>query len=303
MIDKAYPDLARMVELQLAVFPDHADYLARRFAGMSQAHMRFTDDVAGLVLRIGGSGIDTICEDYKWLCAEMLEEELYFRRHDRYQLSTFQEALDKVYANPEFMTRYVNGILASQLWWHNHTEAMQFLRDTFVPGNPQGFSHLEVGPGHGLYLYLAARSPKCGSAEGWDVSPSSLEKTRACLKAMGDVRDITLREIELTQAPERTFQSITFSEVLEHLEDPLAALKILHRLLAKGGRIFVNAPVNSPAPDHLYLFRTPEDVAAMVEKAGFKVVDTLYSPCTGATLERARKLKLSISACVIATKE
>ena len=88
--------------------------------------------------------------------------------------------------------------------------------------------------------------------------------------------------------------------MLEHLEEPLPALKILYGLLAPGGRIFVNAPVNSPAPDHLYLFRTPEEVRDMVKEAGFEIADTLYAPPSGASLDKARRQELSISAAVIA---
>ncbi len=60
-----------------------------------------------------------------------------------------------------YMTRYVSGILMSQLWWANHTDAMRWFRDAFIGAAPPRFSHLEVGPGHGLYLALAASSPRC----------------------------------------------------------------------------------------------------------------------------------------------
>jgi 2-polyprenyl-3-methyl-5-hydroxy-6-metoxy-1,4-benzoquinol methylase len=303
MIDPAYPHLARTVDLQLAAFPEHADYLKKRFAGADAAHLRLADDLARLVLLVAGDDIATICADYRWLTDMVLEEELFFRRNDRYRLSKFQDALDQVYNDRVFMTKYMNGLLATQLWWRNHTEILGFFRDRFVAGNAQGFSHLEVGPGHGLFLYMAASSPRCGSAEGWDISDASLAGTRKALDAMEVKREVALKKVDLFAAPQGSFQSIAFSEVLEHLEQPLDALHILHGLLAKGGRIFVNAPVNSPAPDHLYLFRTPEEVSGLVEKAGFRIVDTLYAPPTGATLERARKMKLSISAGVIATKE
>lgn len=303
MIDPAYPNIVAMADHQIAAFPEHKDYLAKRFADLPPEQLRFADDVAGLILRIGGSDIATICQDYRWLTDRILEEELFFRRNKRYRLSKFQDALEQIYNDHAYMTHYMNGLLATQLWWRNHTDVLHYFRDRFVAGNPQGFSHLEIGPGHGLFLYMAASSPLCGSAEGWDVSDSSVDSTRKALDAMELSREVELRAVNMFAAPERTFQSITFSEVLEHLEQPLEALHILHRLLAPGGRIFINAPVNSPAPDHLYLFRTPEEVAAMVEQAGFRIEGTLFAPCTGATLERARKQQLCVSTSVIATKD
>jgi 2-polyprenyl-3-methyl-5-hydroxy-6-metoxy-1,4-benzoquinol methylase len=297
-----YSHLSKMVAAQTAAYPDFAGQADKRFAKDDAAHLALANDIARLVLLVAGDELGTVCDDYRWLAQMVLVEEDFFRRNGRYRLSKFQDALDQVYNDRVFMTKYMNGLLATQLWWRNHTEVLGFFRDAFVGGNPQGFSHLEVGPGHGLFLYMAAMSDRCGSAEGWDISDASLAGTRKALDAMEVKRDIALRKVDIFASPKGQFTSITFSEVLEHLEQPLDALKILHGLLAPGGRIFVNAPVNSPAPDHLYLFRNPEEVADMVEKAGFKVVDTKYAPATGSTLERARKLSLSISAAVIATK-
>jgi len=40
----------------------------------------------------------------------------------------------------------------------------------------------------------------------------------------------------------------------------------------------------------------------MIAEAGFVVESSLLAPCTGSTLERARKLKLTISVGAIARK-
>jgi SAM-dependent methyltransferase len=302
MIPDGYANLSTLLEHQLAVYPEHRRYLEKRFKDASPEHLRLTDELAGNVLRIAGDEVRTICADYKWMVNWTLNEELYFRRNGCYRLSKFADAYAEVYSNIPLMTQYVNGILASQIWWRNHTEVLGYFRDTFVAGNPKGFRHLEVGPGHGLFLQLASASPNCASAEGWDVSPASIAATREALTRMGNRHKIDLVEMDITKPPARQFDSITFSEVLEHLEEPLAALKSLHGLLAPGGRIFVNAPANSPMPDHLYLFRSPEEVVDMMKEAGFDIVDTLFAPPTGASLEQARKQLLSVSAVVIGTR-
>ncbi|MGC9954216.1 MAG: methyltransferase domain-containing protein [Rhizomicrobium sp.] len=302
-VSEAYPHLRRAIAAQLSAFADHEAYLQTRFAESGADELAFADDMAERIVKLTGPALHKVCQDYAWLCGVILDEELYFRRTGHYQLSTFAEALAKVYANSDFMSRYLNGILMSQLWWRNHAEVLRFFRDVYLPGNPSPFTHLEVGPGHGLFLHLAAQARGCSAVEGWDVSASSLKDTRAALEALGTTTPVTLRQVDLVAAPRASFRSITISEVLEHLDDPAAALAKLFGLLENCGRIFVNAPVNSPAPDHIYLFQTPEEVVEMVEGAGFKVERTLFAPCTGATLERARKLKLSISAVVIATKK
>jgi len=63
------------------------------------------------------------------------------------------------------MARYTNSLLASQRWWRNPIEVMRYFRDTFIPDNTDGFSHLEVGPGNGLFLAIAATAPNAGRYE------------------------------------------------------------------------------------------------------------------------------------------
>ncbi len=297
-----YPRLSLLLRHQLAVFPEHRSYLQRRFAGCDEHHLGLADDVADKVLRIAGDAAHRMCEDYRWLTAVVVEEELHFRRNGRYRLSRFADAVTEVYSDREFMSRYMNGLLLSQVWWRNHTEVIGFYRDRFVNSRHSHLAHLEVGPGHGLLLCYSLASPHCARAVGWDVSDASIATTRAALAAMGVASQVDLRVANLFERPNGQFGSITLSEVLEHVEDPLGALRILRDLLAPGGRIFVNAPVNSPAPDHIYLFKSPAEVVAMVEASGFDLEQTLFSPCSGASMERARRLGLSMSAAVIATK-
>ncbi len=68
--------------------------------------------------------------------------------------------------------------------------------------------------------------------------------------------------------------------------------------IAPGGRLFVNVPVNSPSPDHIYLLNTPEEAVTMVRNSGYEIAEQRFFPMTGHSETRARKNKLSIS-CVI----
>lgn len=303
IVPAVYTNLSRMIEAQLAVFPQHLRFLSNRFASMGESHMAFTDEIARLVLKIAQPSIEAVCKDYCWLTHAVLEEEIYFRRHGSYRLSKFADALEQVYSNQTIMRAYMNGLLATQVWWRNHTDVLKFFCDDFIAGNSSNFSHLEIGPGHGLLLHFAAANPRCAQAEGWDISPASISATRNALDRMGASGKITLRLCDLFTVHDEVFDSIVCSEVLEHLEDPGAALEVMGRLLAPGGRLFINAPVNSPAPDHIYLFRTPEELVDLMRKVGFEIVQTHFAPITGATLERARRQALTISTAVIATRQ
>ena len=302
---QTYQSLSRIVTALLEVWPEHEDYCEARFSDDPPGYMQRSDELAGLVLRLAeGSDIGVYCSDYKWMCEEFLKEELYFRRHGTYRLTTFQQAFDEVYNKTEYMARYVRGILISQLIWTPHARAFDLFRTRFLPVNPAGSRHLEVGPGHGLFLYFASQSDKLAELEAWDVSKSSIAATTAALQRLGVSRPIKLIEQDVLSAtPHRDmFDSAIISEVLEHLERPDLAMKTLRTSLRPGGRLFINVPVNSPAPDHIYLWTNPDEFVAWVEAQGFEIEAAEFYPVTGASLQRAIAKKLSISCVVIARR-
>ena len=301
MIDvEKYPALHTLLDHQLKLFPKHRPYFAKRFRECAGDHLALSNEISDQVIKIANGHLDEVLSDYDWLTQVVLEEELHFRRTGGYRLSSFEEAESTVYADPVYMRRYMNGLLVSQVWWSNHAGVIGFYRDEYLPSLPEDFRHLEIGPGHGLFLYQAARAAQCGCLTGWDISETSLAMTREALGAMNVDRPVALSAQNIFEAPEGEFDSITFSEVLEHLEQPLEALKILRSLQSSRGRIFINAPVNSPAPDHLYLFRTPEEIIDMTVAAGFEVLSVKNFPSNGVTLEDARRRCLAISTAIIA---
>jgi SAM-dependent methyltransferase len=300
---KAYPRLAFLLERQIAVWPDHEATLATSIGNRTAEVMLDTEATAALVTKIAEhhfGSVDKVCRDYRYFCQEMiLEAELFFRRHGRYERSKFEEALRDVYSKPDVMEKYMNGLLLSGVFWHNHACALTFYRSQFLPLLPQQYIHLEIGPGHGALLHLTASDPRAGKITGWDVSPGAIDATRRTLQVMGIDRQVDLVCQDMFDAPSQidTFDSIVVSELLEHLEDPLRALRSLITYLKPGGRILVNMPANSPAPDHLYLIDKPEEMTDLMKSAGFRIEKSELFPMTGYGLERCLKDKLTIN-CV-----
>jgi SAM-dependent methyltransferase len=279
------------------VFPEHDRFLDRRFAGIPDGHAPFCEALADRILRIVAGRIDEAVSNYRWTCRMMLEEEYEFRRTGRYRHATFAQAKAAVYDDRAFMARYTDGLLLSQLLWANHAAALADYRQSFLPRLPPGAELLEVGPGHGLLLAMAAeRLP--GSVTGWDVSPTSLAVTERALAAMGTL-SVWLREVDILDAPTSPrFDAVVASELLEHLDRPAEALARLRRLTRVGGRLFLNVPVNSPAPDHISLWRSPEEVYDLVTAAGLKIVRARAYPMTGRTERQACAGELTMS-CVM----
>lgn len=304
-IDSAtHPELFDILRRQLVLTPKHEPFLGRRFRAATADELGACETVAREIALLAGAELDTVLRDYDFICQAQVEEEYHFRRTGEYRLKTLQEAIDQVYSNGPYMASYMNGLLITQLYWSNHTACFRFYRDRYLPSLPNGYDFLEIGPGHGLLLHQAASDPRSGTITGWDLSETSIAQTRAALARLGSAAKVTLTEQSLF-APDghrARFDGIVFSEVLEHMEEPDRALRQLHALLKPGGRLFVNVPINSPAPDHLYLLRSPEEAVAAVEGAGFTVDDSAFFPATNYTLEQARRRALTISVCVAARR-
>ncbi len=296
-----YPQLSALTASILEAWPQHEAFIAKRFAERKPAHMVLVEKLSGMIRTLCDGQWPTLAADYRWTCEMLLEEELHFRRSGGYRYTTFADAEARVYSDTPLMSRYINGLLVSQIMWANHTGALKFFIESFLGQSKADYRLLEIGPGHGLFLYFAATQTAFGHLEAWDVSDASIASTRHALKRLGIEDRLTLRKCDLFdgEVPQVPFDCAVISEVLEHLENPLEALDKIRGVLVPGGRIFINAPCNSPAPDHIYLFETPEQISEMVTQAGFSVLETAVFPLTGYSEDRARKAKLTLSCAII----
>jgi 2-polyprenyl-3-methyl-5-hydroxy-6-metoxy-1,4-benzoquinol methylase len=303
-----HPHLDTLVSHVLSNWPEHRRVVEKSMADRDEGLMSHSDRLCDLICRLSaeeGLDLKDLASSYRFLCEKIvLPEELHFRRNGSYRLSRFEDAVTQVYGDREFMARYMKGLLVSYVLWLNHANAIRHYAERFLPGLPQGTRLLEVGPGHGLLMYLAAQRPEVATLTGWDVSQSSLEMTRRALVRLGVGRDFDLQEMNIFDVAARAelegrFDAIVMSEVVEHLENPSPALEILLRLLTPGGKIWINVPANSPAPDHLYLLRNPAEASDLVRSSGFEVVEAESFPVAGASLERAIKKELTISCVVV----
>jgi 2-polyprenyl-3-methyl-5-hydroxy-6-metoxy-1,4-benzoquinol methylase len=301
MVSEAYPATRRVVEAVLDAWPEHEKYIHRSFSGRDDGLLGTTELLADAALTLAGDRLPIIAEHYRWTCDRLREEELFFHREGHYRLSTFAEADAEVYSNVDYMERYMDGLLLSQVLWFNHAASCHFfLSETPQLLRPDG-AYLEVGAGHGLMMYLALRDFGLAEATAWDLSTVSLDQTRGALSLLGFEDAHFAAQNMMEPLPEgTTFDLVVLSEILEHLEDPISAMRRVRPLVAaEGGLVFVNVPINSPSPDHLYLMETPDDARALLTESGFEIVVDGFFATQGVPLDRALRNRISISACMI----
>ncbi len=307
-----YPNFAAILNEILAQWPQHERYLRINVGEREPELLVHSERLSGIVLRLGSDrpdGLRTLVGDYRFLCQEIvMPEEMYFRRHGRYRLEKFEDALNTVYNNKTFMTRYMNGLLVSNVIWINHCRCMKHFAGQYLPSLAPAAKLLEIGPGHGLLLYLADNASGIASTTAWDVSDASLELAAHALKSLGAKRPVRFekRNIfdDVIMAPQNggLFDGVVLSEVLEHLEEPLRAIEVLFHICKPGGKVWINVPANSPAPDHLFLVNELSEAEDLVKRAGFEIAAAVAYPMSGTTLERAVKQKLTVSCIVVGRK-
>ncbi|WP_296596749.1 class I SAM-dependent methyltransferase [Phenylobacterium sp.] len=301
-VEKRYPALDRLVKTVVDVWPEHRSFIDKSLAPRTEAVLQASDRMAAAVLELTAGSEREHAENYHWLCERIKEEELAFARTERYRYSTFAETNAHVYSDPEFMHRYMDGLLYSHVLWFMHLSSLHFFIQRLGARVKAGGRVLEVGSGHGLLLYLCLSELKMGEATAWDLSQASLDQTRAALARLGalDNAKFAVQDMHKAEPDGEPFDLIILSHLLEHLEDPVDALKRLKPLVAKGGYIYVNVPLNAPMPDHLILLRTPDEAARLLVDGGFRVVEASAHTTQGVTLSRALKQRTAVTCSIIA---
>lgn len=161
-----------------------------------------------------------------------------------------------------------------------------------------GRSAIDVGCGAGL---LAEPLARMGAAvTGVDAAPENIGAARVHAEATGLEIDYVAGGIE--DLAGRQFDLVTSMEVIEHVSDPAAFVGGLAGALAPGGLMVLSTP-NRTALSRLAMitfgeglgaipkgthdwdrFLTPDELIALLEGAGLKVVDRTglgFSPARG----------------------
>lgn len=287
-------------------WPEHVTYLAKLEKALSVNSLKAVEEIAKKIRKIAGENLNEYIASYRVICEIMNKERLYFLRSKKYRNSSLSEVNKEVYSNQEYMRTYMRGLLVSQLFWSNHINSYIFYKK-FISSLPRNYSYLEIGPGHGLYLAIAAEDINCANIEAIDISKESLIQTQASLSVFGVERAVKLTQHDVCDpsfniAPHTFYDVIVISEVLEHLENPKIVLENIKKCLSTDGKILINVPLNSPAPDHIFYLGSLEDVRSLVESAGLEILKIEAFPLTGYSLEEAMAQSLTVSCSLIAQK-
>jgi len=165
-------------------------------------------------------------------------------------------------------------------WWYAGRRKIltRFIEDICRRVTDRRPRILDVGCGTGANLLMLSQF---GDAEGVDVSEDAL----AFCRERG-LENVKLGAAEELPYDDGTFDLVTALDVVEHLDDDLAGLREMRRVLRPGGRVLLFVPtfmflwgLQDDVSNHRRRYRMPE-LQRVLEQAGFEVERTTYANIT-----------------------
>jgi len=165
-------------------------------------------------------------------------------------------------------------------WWYTGRRKIlaNFVEDICRRVTDRRPRILDVGCGTGANLLMLS---EYGDAEGVDISKDALAFCRE--RGLDKVK---LGAGEELPYDDGTFDLVTAFDVVEHMDNDLAGLREMRRVLRPGGRVLLFVPafmflwgLQDDVSNHRRRYRLPE-LQRVLERAGFEIERTTYANIT-----------------------
>ena len=133
----------------------------------------------------------------------------------------------------------------------------------------------DLGFGPGVLTAFILQQDSSWQTNGIDISQHCLQHAQRLLrkKEVSERSKLSIGDVRSLHYPDDTFDGVIAVEVLEHIPDPEVGLLEAMRVLKPGGYLITALPVQLPLLMHLYDFDSPDEVLALYEKVGLKIID------------------------------
>jgi len=246
--------------------------------------------------------LNYVVDSYLKMCQDMMNCQIEFMKTGKYTIDIHSEAYKEVYNNPERMKSYMLGLAISQFLWPTHYAMYNFFANNVEKLSPNIRSYLEIGPGHGLFFNKALEClGKDVEAVGVDISPMSISITRSIMEyCRTDFLNIEYHNVDILKFDsDKKYDFITMGEVLEHVNCPDKLLYKLKELLTSEGKAFVSTCVNAPAIDHVYHFKSVDEIRSEIDNCGLLIKDEKVLPAENLPLKEIEEKKIAVNYCAI----
>jgi 2-polyprenyl-3-methyl-5-hydroxy-6-metoxy-1,4-benzoquinol methylase len=258
-------------------FPYFAKTIGKRLEDFGEAWALDFEEELAKFFDADEEALKKATDGYGTFALDAMKLQKRFDKERCYINKNYADVAKAVYHSRDYMfDLYLPGILLSQYLWPHHYRQLLFFRNRFIPRARQIPVRLffDVGVGTGFYSKEMLRLLPDASGRGFDISEHSLAHTTKMLDRwkLSQHYDAHRQDI-LSYDNDVLADAIVSVEVLEHLENPPQFLDGLRRMLRRGGIGYITAAINAPNADHIYLYRSGDDVAREIEAAGFSILD------------------------------
>ena len=118
-------------------------------------YLNFCEKISTIVIRLTKKkkiNFDYISKAYNDLCFETMREQLIFKKKGEYDAISQKKDNLMIYNSDKKMTAYMLGLLVSQMLWRSHYKIVQWYYLHIKRFKIKKL--LEIGPGHGLLVFL-----------------------------------------------------------------------------------------------------------------------------------------------------
>jgi len=281
----------------------------RYIESADERYFDFAEDLVKRMLKVidRGECYDYIAKTYLWYTKTIRIEEMYFAKEGRYRYSDYDEVYEKVYSRDDYMFDYVVGLGMTQIFWPNHWNIMKFFLDNFIPKGKDFRTGAEIGVGHGVFHSEFLRGCPDMSSKLIDVSPTSLDMTRRMIAATGldpeRAEPIQCDVQKYIPLEDESLDALLMGELIEHIQDGESVMAAMAKKMKRTGYCYFSTAANSPAEDHILLFRSVGEVCDFIDRTGWKVVDEHLGTINNMSVKDAEKGGHNINyAAVLAVK-
>lgn len=199
-----------------------------------------------------------------------------FAKEGRYLLGSQRDAAKEVFDDPDYMfSTYLPGVLLLNYLWSHEYDHLRYFCDDFlsliIKSDDRRFCDIGVGAGFYSRMALSAAPDVVGT--GYDISDHALAFAHKQMQHFGfsdrwfgENRDVTF------DVPEAKWPFIMSIQILHLLDDPVALLKGMRKILAPGGKGFISVGVTAAEKDAIYVYNSLDEVKSHIEEAGFTVI-------------------------------
>lgn len=304
-----HPHLFEVVRHITKISPFQKKAVLRLVAEADKRYLDFADNLIVRLLNVVGRQDDYeyLAKTYLWYTKTIRIEEIHFSKENQYRYSKYDEVYERVYGRDDYMLDYVIGLGMTQMFWPNHYAIVKFFQNEFLPLVENFNTGAEVGVGHGIFHSEFLKACPHMRSILLDVSQTSLDITLKMIEATGldskrtaSIKVDVQKEIPLADC---SLDALLMGELIEHIEHGAEVMSNFTKKLKPTGYCYFSTAANSPAEDHILLFKTTGEIRNFLDNNGWKIIKEYLGTLNNMRVEDAEQGRHNINyAAVLAIK-